>query len=97
MHCAHEHLLTPIADYVAGKLYKENNAMFMHKHYNELYPVVSLVEDRSKNLYSQLRAPSLRVFFRPAASAFLGIHKVFLRKASLLGEKIPRQSGTLRL
>ena len=37
----------PIADYVAQTLYKEGNAMFMHKHYNELYPVVSFMEDKS--------------------------------------------------
>jgi len=45
--CAHERLITPIADYVAEELYKGRSAMFMHKHYNELYPVVSLVEDRA--------------------------------------------------
>jgi len=45
--CAHEQLLTPIADMVAEKLYKERNALFIHKHYNENYPIVSLVEDRS--------------------------------------------------
>jgi len=44
--CAHERLLTPIADSVAEKLFKEQNAMFLHKHYNDLYPIVSLVEDR---------------------------------------------------
>ena len=44
--CAHEQVITPIADYVAEKLYKDRSALFMHKHYNELYPVVSLVEDR---------------------------------------------------
>jgi len=43
--CAHEQMLTPIADYVAETLFKEKNALFMHKHYNEMYPVVSLVED----------------------------------------------------
>jgi len=47
--CAHEQLITPIADKIAVKLYKERNALFLHKHYNELYSVVSLVEDRSKN------------------------------------------------
>ncbi|MCL2856580.1 MAG: radical SAM/SPASM domain-containing protein [Oscillospiraceae bacterium] len=46
MQCANEQIITPIADYVAEKLYKERNALFMHKHYNELYPVMSLVEDR---------------------------------------------------
>jgi len=44
--CAHEQLITPIADTVAEKLYKERNAMFMHKHYNKMYSVVSLVEDK---------------------------------------------------
>jgi len=44
--CAHERLLTPIADSVADKLFKERNALFIHKHYNDLYPIVSLVEDR---------------------------------------------------
>jgi len=43
--CAHEQMLTPIADYVAETLFKEKNALFMHKHYNEMYPVVSLAED----------------------------------------------------
>ena len=44
--CAHEQIITPIADDVADKLYKDRNALFLHKHYNELYSVVSLVEDR---------------------------------------------------
>ena len=43
--CAHERLVTPIADRVAEKLYQEENALFIHKHYNELYPVMSLIED----------------------------------------------------
>jgi len=45
--CAHEQLLTPIADYVAETLYKNQSALFMHKHYNEMYPVMSLVEDKT--------------------------------------------------
>ena len=49
--CAHEQILTPIADYVAETLYRENNALFIHKHYNEMYPIMSLVEDGNiKNL-----------------------------------------------
>ena len=43
--CAHERLVTPIVDQVAQQLFKEQNALFLHKHYNELYPVLSLVED----------------------------------------------------
>ena len=45
--CANERVLTPIVDEVAKKLYDERNALFMHKHYNELYPVMSYVEDRT--------------------------------------------------
>jgi len=44
--CTHERLITPIVDYVAQTLYKEKNALFIHKHYNDLYPIMSLVEDR---------------------------------------------------
>jgi len=43
--CAHEQLITPIADRAAEKLFKQKSAMFIHKHYNEMYPVMSLVED----------------------------------------------------
>jgi len=43
--CAHERLITPIADNIAKTLYKEQNALFIQKHYNELYPVMSLIED----------------------------------------------------
>jgi uncharacterized protein len=48
MQCAHEQLITPIADYVAETLYKDRSALFIQKHYNELYPVMSLVEDMAK-------------------------------------------------
>jgi len=43
--CSHERLITPIADYVAQTLFKQQNAMFIQKHYNDLYPVMSLLED----------------------------------------------------
>lgn len=46
--CAHERLLLPIADKLAGRLYKKRSAMFIQKHYNEFFPIVSLVEDRAK-------------------------------------------------
>jgi len=45
--CAHERMLTPIADRVAEQLYRQNSALFIHKHYNELYAIMSLLEDRS--------------------------------------------------
>ena len=46
LQCVNEQMLAPIADYVAGVLYKEKNPMFLHKHYNEFYPIMSLLEDR---------------------------------------------------
>jgi len=49
LQCANEQILTPIVDQVASELYNEKNAMFMHKHYNELYPIMSLVEDKAKS------------------------------------------------
>jgi len=45
--CANERILTPIADYVYSTLYKEGNALFIHKHYNELYPIMSFIEDKN--------------------------------------------------
>lgn len=44
--CAHERMLIPVADRLAGKLYKKRNGMFIQKHYNEYYSLVSLAEDR---------------------------------------------------
>jgi uncharacterized protein len=46
--CAHERLLLPVADRLAEKLYKKRNAMFIQKHYNDMFPVLSLIEDKSK-------------------------------------------------
>jgi uncharacterized protein len=45
--CAHEQIITPIADRTAETLFGENNALFVHKHYNKMYPMLSLVEDMS--------------------------------------------------
>ena len=43
--CAHERTVLPIADDVAEKLFSRRNPLFIQKHYNEMYPLVSLVED----------------------------------------------------
>ena len=43
--CAHERMLIPIADRIAEKLYKKRNAMFIQKHYNDMYPLISMIED----------------------------------------------------
>ncbi len=45
--CAHERMLLPIADRLAAKLYRKRNAMFIQKHYNDFYPIISLAEDRA--------------------------------------------------
>jgi uncharacterized protein len=46
--CRYEQMLTPIADRVGEKLYKKRDPLFLHKHYNAAYPVLSLLEDALK-------------------------------------------------
>jgi uncharacterized protein len=46
--CAHERIVLPVADKLATSLFNRRNPMFIQKHYNELYPLVSLVEDSSQ-------------------------------------------------
>lgn len=46
--CSHERLLLPIADRLAEKLYRKKSAMFIQKHYNDMYPMLSLIEDRGR-------------------------------------------------
>jgi uncharacterized protein len=45
--CRHERLLLPIADKLAEKLFKKRNGMFIQKHYNDMFPVLSMIEDNS--------------------------------------------------
>jgi uncharacterized protein len=45
LQCAHEQMITPIADRAAEKLFKSRNALFIHRHYNDMYPVMSLIDD----------------------------------------------------
>jgi len=51
--CAHEQLLLPIVDRLASRLYKKRSAMFIHKHYNDMYPIISAVEDQTTGRYSK--------------------------------------------
>lgn len=44
--CAHERILLPIADSLAERLYSERNALFMQKQYNDMFPLLSLAEDK---------------------------------------------------
>lgn len=43
--CAHERILLPIADRLGARLYKKRSAMFIQKQYNDMYPLLSLVEE----------------------------------------------------
>ena len=43
--CRYEQMLVPVADRIGRMLYGERNALFLHKHYNSAYPVLSLLED----------------------------------------------------
>ena len=53
--CAVERMLIQIADDVAAKLYQKRNGMFIHKHYNELYPLISIAEDSKKTQRSDFK------------------------------------------
>ncbi|MBQ8640710.1 MAG: radical SAM protein [Clostridia bacterium] len=44
--CAHERILLPIADSLAERLWQEKNALFLQKQYNDMFPLLSLTEDR---------------------------------------------------
>lgn len=46
--CMHERIILPIADKVAAKLYKKRSPLFIQKHYNDMYPIISVIEDRNK-------------------------------------------------
>jgi len=43
--CEHERIVFPIADHLANTLYAERNPLFIQRHYNPLFPVMSFLED----------------------------------------------------
>jgi uncharacterized protein len=43
--CEHERMLFPIADRIAGKLYARRDPLFIQRHYNPLFPLMSYLED----------------------------------------------------
>lgn len=45
--CRYEQMVIPIADRIGETLYKEQNPLFLNKHYNPAYAMLSLVEDQS--------------------------------------------------
>jgi len=48
--CRHEQLLLPIADRLAKRLYRKRSGLFIQKHYNDFYPVLSVIEDKANQL-----------------------------------------------
>jgi uncharacterized protein len=43
--CEHERLVLPLADSLAERLYRERVPMFIQRHYNPAFPVLSFLED----------------------------------------------------
>ena len=43
--CAYEQILIPIADRIGETLYREQSQLFLNKHYNPAYSMLSLLED----------------------------------------------------
>ena len=43
--CETERLLIPVVDKLGERLYKKGSAMFVQKHYNAVYPILSMLED----------------------------------------------------
>ena len=43
--CETERVLIPIVDAMGERLYKKGAAMFIQKHYNAVYPIISMIED----------------------------------------------------
>jgi uncharacterized protein len=47
--CEHERLVTPIADWIGEILWEERAPMFVQKHYNKGFSMLSLIEDRARS------------------------------------------------
>lgn len=43
--CETERILIPIVDKLGERLYKKGSNMFIQKHYNSIYPILSMIED----------------------------------------------------
>ncbi len=46
--CRNEQILVRCADEIGKTLYKERDPLFLHKHYNDAYPMLSLLEETLK-------------------------------------------------
>jgi uncharacterized protein len=45
--CEHERMLFPIVDKLGERLFRKKAPMFIQKHYNAIYPILSLMDDQS--------------------------------------------------
>ena len=43
--CEYERIILPLADHLADTLYKERNPLFLQRHYNPMFPVMSFLAD----------------------------------------------------
>lgn len=43
--CEHERMVFPIADRLAGRLYRHGDPLFLRRHYDSAFPVLSFLED----------------------------------------------------
>ncbi len=46
--CRQEQMVLAVADRLAERLYKKRSGLFIQKHYNEYYPIFSVIEERLK-------------------------------------------------
>ncbi|MGV8121350.1 MAG: hypothetical protein AB2L14_16435 [Candidatus Xenobiia bacterium LiM19] len=50
MLCESERIIVPIVDRMGEKLFKRGASMFIQKHYNAVYPILSLLDDKESAL-----------------------------------------------
>lgn len=48
--CGHERMIIPIVDKLGEKLYKKGSSVFMQKHYNNYYPLISFFQDMEEEI-----------------------------------------------
>lgn len=53
--CEHDRMLTPIADRVGNQLWKRRDPLFLHKHYNPAFPVLSHIETDVETAHLRLK------------------------------------------
>jgi uncharacterized protein len=47
--CAHERIALEAADNTAEALFAKGSRMFLQKQYNDMYPLISLIEDKTSD------------------------------------------------